>query len=183
MQDRNLFIRRATLDDATLIAELGARTFAKAFAADNRPQDITQYIAENFSTNQIERELADPRSIFLLAHEDERLVGYVKLRHGGMPDFVKSPDPIELMRIYIETDLIGGGYGSALMRACLEVAKEAGYRSIWLGVWKRNTRAIKFYERWGFTKLGTQEFILGEDVQTDVVMGRSLEMSHRPNQP
>lgn len=175
MQDRDLFIRRAASDDVTLIAEFGARTFAKAFAADNRPQDITQYIAENFSTNQIEHELSDPRSIFLLAFEDERVVGYVKLRDGKKPDFVKSPEPVELVRIYIESNLIGAGYGSALLRACLEAARETGYRSIWLSVWERNTRAIKFYERWGFTKLGTQKFILGEDIQTDIVMGCSLE--------
>jgi ribosomal protein S18 acetylase RimI-like enzyme len=129
---------------------------------------------------QIERELADPLSIFLLAYQDKRPVGYARLSVGRKPDFVESPDPIELVRIYVETNLIGSGYGSALMQACLEAAQRAGYRSIWLGVWERNVRAIKFYEKWGFKKLGDQEFILGKDIQNDWVMGRSLELIPRP---
>lgn len=175
MPDRDLFIRRATQEDAQIIAEMGARTFEAAFGADNRPQDIARYIAESFSPQQLERELADPKSIFLLAYEDEQLAGYARLLDGERPEFVQGPDPVELVRLYVESDLIGGGYGSALMRACLEAARAAGYRSIWLGVWERNTRAIRFYERWGFHRLSTHEFILGEDVQTDILMGRNLD--------
>jgi diamine N-acetyltransferase len=176
MKDRQLLIRLAVLDDAVHIAEFGARTFEAAFGADNRPQDMQQYIAENFSPQQIERELMDPRSIFLLAHAGERLVGYARLIDGEEPDFVENPDPIELVRIYVEPEFIGAGFGSALMQACLETAQRAGYRSIWLGVWEKNARAIKFYERWGFVKLGTHQFILGQDVQNDLVMGRSLSV-------
>jgi diamine N-acetyltransferase len=174
MQDRHLVIRRAALEDAALIAEFGARTFEATFGADNRPQDIRQYIAENFSPQQIERELVDPSSIFLLAYEDERLIGYAKLCDGEKPDFVNSPDPIELVRIYVESNLIGAGYGSAIMQACLDAAQDAGYHSIWLGVWEKNLRAIKFYKKWGFVELGTHVFILGEDAQNDLVLGRTL---------
>jgi diamine N-acetyltransferase len=174
MQDTPLLIRRATPADVALIAGIGARTFEAAFGPDNRPQDMRQYIAANFSLQQIEHELADPRSIFLLAYEDEQLLGYAKLSDGKKPDFVDSPDPIELQRIYVDTHLVATGYGSALMQACLEAARAAGYRSIWLGVWERNARAIRFYEKWGFTTLGSQEFILGKDAQNDLVMGRML---------
>ena len=36
---------------------------------------------------------------------------------------------------------------------------------IWLGVWEKNLRAIRLYEKWGFKKVGTKEFILGSDLQ------------------
>lgn len=174
MQDRHLFIHRARLDDAALIAEFGASAFEATFGAQNRPQDMLQYIAENFSPGQIKHELDDRKSIFLLAYEDEQLIGYAKLHNGKKPDFITSSNPIELARIYVKSNLIGAGYGSALMRACLETAFDSGYSYIWLDVWEKNTHAIRFYEKWGFVKLGMQVFHLGDDVQDDFIMGRPL---------
>jgi ribosomal protein S18 acetylase RimI-like enzyme len=45
-----------------------------------------------------------------------------------------------------------------------------GARTIWLGVWERNARAIAFYHKQGFVQAGTQRFLLGDDLQTDWVM-------------
>ena len=37
-------IRRGVLEDAPALAELAARTFAEAFAADNTPQDLQAHL-------------------------------------------------------------------------------------------------------------------------------------------
>jgi ribosomal protein S18 acetylase RimI-like enzyme len=59
------------------------------------------------------------------------------------------------------------------MRACLEEARKMGHATIWLGVWEKNERAIRFYDKWGFRKIGEKQFVLGRDVQTDFIMERS----------
>jgi ribosomal protein S18 acetylase RimI-like enzyme len=41
-------------------------------------------------------------------------------------------------------------------------------------VWEKNPRAIAFYEKKGFRKVGRQTFLLGKDVQHDLVMALSL---------
>ena len=53
-------IRRANVDDADLLAELGARTFSETFAANNTPEDMTAYLASSFSPEKQAEELADP---------------------------------------------------------------------------------------------------------------------------
>jgi ribosomal protein S18 acetylase RimI-like enzyme len=170
-----LIIRPATEADAALLAEMGARTFRDSYAHLNRPQDIENYIAANFSPAQIEKELRDPAATFLLATEARTIVGYIKLRDGQKPDSVSGPAPVELERIYVERETIGKGYGSALMAACLEVARQAGFETVWLGVWEKNQRAIRFYKKWGFLVVGRQTFILGDAVQSDFVMARPIE--------
>ena len=99
------------------------------------------------------------------------------LREGKAPVAVTGTEPVELVRIYVENDIIGAGYGAALMNACLEEAKKNGHRTIWLGVWEKNLRAIRFYRRWGFTKVGTKEFLLGSDLQNDHIMARPVDMA------
>jgi len=176
MTSQKLSIRRATPDDGSLIADMGARTFVAAFGADNRLEDMEQYLSLNFSKTHIEAQLSDLSSIFLLAYEDCKAVGYVMLRVSKKPISVTGPKPIELVRLYIEEEVIGKGYGSALLNSCLEEAEKNGHRTIWLGVWQKNLRAIRFYEKWGFTKVGTKEFILGNDLQHDYIMARPVKM-------
>ena len=36
----------------------------------------------------------------------------------------------------------------------------------------RNARAIAFYSKWGFEVVGDAEFVLGDDVQQDLLMAR-----------
>ncbi len=165
------------MDDAALLAALGARTFEDSFGPENRPEDMERYLRSSFSRNQIRTELADPASTFLLAYQAGRPVGYAKLSDSKQPDCVRGPKPLELVRLYVEQDLTGKGYGSALMKACLDEAQRAGHRTIWLGVWVKNELAIRFYEDWGFTKVGAQEFVLGSAVQNDFVMERPVELA------
>ncbi len=176
MISQKLSIRRATPDDSSLIADIGASTFESSFGANNRLDDMEQYLSLSFSKGHIEAQLAEPSTIFLLAYEDCKAVGYVMLRVSKKPMSVIGTKPVELVRLYIEKGIIGKGYGSALMNSCLKEAKKNGRRTIWLGVWEKNLRAIRFYEKWGFTKLGTKEFVLGSDLQNDHIMARPVEM-------
>lgn len=157
-----------------MLADLGARTFSDAFAKDNTPEDMSKYLLVAFTVEEIRLELSDPAVRFLVAELDGRPAGYAQLYAGEAPSFVSREKPIELARIYAEQEFIGCGVGRALMQACLDEARLGGYKTIYLGVWERNERAQAFYHRWGFQKVGEQPFVLGDDVQTDWVMERSL---------
>jgi ribosomal protein S18 acetylase RimI-like enzyme len=50
-----------------------------------------------------------------------------------------------------------------------------GGRTVWLGVYDRNVRAVAFYERQGFRQVGTREFEFGGRIYVDPVMARSLD--------
>jgi len=41
-------MRHATLPDASLLAELGSRTFYEAFTADTPEKDMAEYLADSF---------------------------------------------------------------------------------------------------------------------------------------
>jgi ribosomal protein S18 acetylase RimI-like enzyme len=78
--------------------------------------------------------------------------------------------------LYADPESIGRGIGSLQMQSCLEEAAGRGYRTAWLGVWERNPRAIRFYERWHFTVVGSHGFRLGSDEQIDLVMERPVSL-------
>jgi ribosomal protein S18 acetylase RimI-like enzyme len=169
-----LTIRRGTIDDAALLSELGARTFAETFGADNTPEDLTAYLGASFNVAQQTAELEDPGSVFLIAEVEGRAAGYAKLHDGKPEKGVEGANPIELVRLYVSREWLGRGIGEQLMRACIDEARQARHETIWLGVWERNARAQTFYRKWNFQTVGEHVFRLGSDLQRDILMERTL---------
>jgi ribosomal protein S18 acetylase RimI-like enzyme len=174
VQRPELTIRRAHLVDASLLVELGARTFSETFAADNSPEDMAAYLASSFNLARQTAELDDPASTFFIAEVGGVAAGYAKLQAGEPAEGVEGAKPVELVRLYVSREWLGRGVGEALMRACVDEAQRAGHETIWLGVWERNGRAQAFYRKWNFRAVGEHVFQLGSDPQTDILMERAV---------
>lgn len=167
MKNPAIHIRYATVSDAALLAELGAKTFQDTFAADNTPENMVAYIETAFGPAVQAAELNRETSLFLIAESDDEAIGYARLRW-------KDTHTVELQRIYVLNVWMGHGVGGALMEACLQEAETRGFATIWLGVWEHNPRAVAFYKKWGFEQVGTHVFHLGDDPQTDLIMQRKI---------
>jgi len=168
-------LRRARAGDAKLLAEIAARLFEDTFGPDNDPDDMRAYLAGAFSAEKQLAELADKdRAVWIALDPSGRPIGYASLRRGTRTNGIVAERPAEVQRIYADRSWHGRGTGGALMSACMKQARAWGCDVIWLAVWERNPRAIAFYEKTGFRKVGRQTFVLGRDLQYDDVMAQSL---------
>jgi ribosomal protein S18 acetylase RimI-like enzyme len=174
VQKPDVTLRRANPADASLLAELGARTFSETFSGENAPADMAAYLASSFNLAQQTAELGDPASTFLIAEVGGVATGYAQLHAGEPAEGVEGAKPVELVRLYVSREWLGRGVGEALMRACVNEARRAGYATIWLGVWEENGRAQAFYRKWNFRAVGEHVFQLGSDPQRDILMERPV---------
>jgi ribosomal protein S18 acetylase RimI-like enzyme len=163
-------LRRGQAADAEALARFAARTFAETFGPDNRPEDIAAHLANSYGSAQQGRELADPDYITLLVEGSDGIAGYAQLRRGNPPPCVATGAPVELYRFYVDRGWQGTGLAQRLMEAVQAAAAAWGGRSIWLSVWERNPRAIAFYVKSGYRDVGTADFYVGPDRQTDRVL-------------
>jgi GNAT superfamily N-acetyltransferase len=170
-----LHIRRATPADASLLASLGAETFVKSFGAQNTPENLAMHLASAFGEEIQMREITDPAITYLIAEQDGRVAGYAQVREGEAPACVTGPAPVEVRRFYVVHDFHGSGIAQALMDACASEARRRGGRTLWLGVFEQNPRAIRFYTKFGYQDVGGQTFLLGDDPQQDRVLSLSLD--------
>ena len=175
-QNTSFQIRAAASADNFLLAEVGAETFFDTFAVDNTPENMAAYLAASFSPEKQAEELADPATKFLLIELKNQRVGFARLKFGQAPAEVLSLRPMEIVRIYVRKNWIGFGAGGRLIQACLDEAAHAGCDKVWLDVWEYNDRAIAFYRKWGFEKVGIQAFKLGDELQNDLVMVRPVNI-------
>jgi len=158
-------IRRATVEDARALAQLAERTFRDAFAAQNKPEDMDAYIARTYTEELQRGEIQNAAMTTFVVDDGDALIGFAQIKHGE--------DEVELARIYVDRNHHGRGVANELMNAVIDAAKQAGVAKLWLGVWEHNPRAIRFYEKFGFRVTGSHPFLLGSDLQTDLVMQRT----------
>jgi diamine N-acetyltransferase len=175
-----LSFRKATVDDAALIALIGAQTFINTYSAiaPDKEDIARSYAEESFQSSKIQTELSDSSIMYFVASEADQPSGYAKLIFSSAPSEVKGRPTIELERIYLEQHSKGRGIGKAFLQELMSVARKKACMSLWLAVYEENLPAIGFYEKFGFQKVGTREFHYDWNgtpySDTDVIMERNL---------
>lgn len=172
-------IRKATADDAGPLAALAAVTFPLACPPSASLEDIATHLANTLSERHFRDYLADPAVTILVIDADGGLRGYSLLvdRPTQDPDVtavLKLLPSVELSKCYVHPEHHGLGAAAELMHASLQAAAETGAAGVWLGVNSQNARAIRFYEKSGFRKVGSKSFRLGTTVEHDFVLERAV---------
>lgn len=169
-----IILKIATIEDLNLLQAIGKQTFREAFAAENTAENMATYLEEGFALEKLRTELADSESLFYLATQAEKTIGYLKINVGQAQSELKTADGLEIERIYVLSDFYGAKVGQILFQKALDTALQMGKSYLWLGVWEKNLRAIRFYEKNGFVTFDKHIFMLGNDAQTDLMMKRNI---------
>ncbi len=152
------------------IRVLSIQTFHEAYEAENTKENMLAYTNKNFSEIQLLKEYNTPGHFFYIIYSEGEAAGYFKLRNEEiLPDF-EDLQQIELERIYILKKFQQQKLGFACINYCIEESISNGYDVLWLGVWKQNEKAIRFYKKIGFEIFGEHVFVLGDDPQKDYLM-------------
>ena len=157
-------IRLAQEEDAQFIALLGRVTFTETFGHLFRDQnDLIDYYNKTFSVQKIEDGIRKQNNVFWIAFVNRLPVGYAKLKLHSKSEFIESKDVCQLQKIYVVRDFLSMRIGFELQESLLKKAKELGFSQIWLSVLNSNERAINFYEKTGFEKIGNHDFQIGKE--------------------
>lgn len=142
-------IRNAAAADGAAVLENFNQTHAETDYLLTYP-DENRFDAEQES-RFLERKAESPREIELLAIVDGRVAGTAGVDAVGTKYKVahRADFGISVLKEYW-----GLGIGRALMEACIQCAREAGYVQMELNVVADNERAIAMYRRAGFVEYG-----------------------------
>lgn len=163
-------IRKINIDDLEALRNLSIQTFKETFEEVNTEEDMQKYLDENLSIEKLKTELENPNSEFYFAENNDEILGYLKLNFKDAQTEKLEENHFEIERIYVLKAFLGQKIGQILFDKAIEIGREKNLEYVWLGVWEENHRAIKFYEKNGFEIFGKHDFVLGEDVQTDLLM-------------
>ena len=163
-------IRKLNIDDLETLRNLSIQTFKETFEEVNTEEDMQKYLDENLSIEKLKTELENPNSKFYFAENNDEILGYLKLNFKDAQTEKLEENHFEIERIYVLKAFLGQKIGQILFDKAIEIGREKNLEYVWLGVWEENHRAIRFYGKNGFEIFGKHDFVLGEDVQTDLLM-------------
>jgi ribosomal protein S18 acetylase RimI-like enzyme len=171
--EKQIIIEKARPEDADFIIELGRRTFVETYGEFTDPGNVELYVNESFTDKVIAEELSTPHARFYIAYLEGMPVGFCKLRNNRQPKAIEGRT-LEVQRIYVLKEFQGYHVGKALMEKVKQIAREERYKVIWLQVWQKNEKAIRFYQNAGFVVYDTTGFQFGKEIQQDYLMRYDL---------
>lgn len=168
-------IRKVHPSDVDTLLALSRKTFYDAFEHLNNPDDFEAYTSKAFTREQLLTEINNPDSELYFAMLDDEAVGYIKLNYREAQAEFQDPNAVEVSRIYVLASQQGKKIGNQLLDFAINKATEDKLSYAWLGVWEHNHAAMRFYERNGFKAFSSHKFVVGTDVQTDILVKRELK--------
>lgn len=178
-QDDGLRLRDGSRSDALCVGVLATQVFLDTYATEGVTPALAWEVLEGYSPPAFDRRLADPRQRFVLAERQGHLVGFAELALGR-PCPLDSRASAELVRLYVQPRFQDRGAGSALLQRVQVLATGAGSPALWLTAWEGNTRARTFWERRGFTDVGSTVHTLRAQAFTNRVLVAAPAARNKP---
>jgi GNAT superfamily N-acetyltransferase len=168
-------LRRAGPADAEAAGMVATASFVTAFYDDLAIADLIAHVAANCSAARFAKWFADGETVVTLAEHPKTGVpiGYTVLTAPDLPGDLRTGD-VELRRIYLLPMAWGTTLAADLLARAIDDARARRGDRILLGVYGRNFRAHRFYEKHGFQQVGTRQFMVGETLHDDFVYARAI---------
>lgn len=155
-------IVKAQPKDAKLLSKIGAESFLTAHGHSAPKKDIDNYVTHNFNENTFKSDVLDDNNLYYLIYYNNKIAGYSKIIFNKANKNIPAQNITNLSRLYLLEEFYNLGLGKILFDFNLQLCKKNNQIGIWLAVWVENQKAIKFYNKVGFNKVGDYNFKISE---------------------
>lgn len=159
---RSFQIRVGTPSDADCLSVLATQVWLHTYATDGITDVIAQYILAELTPTKMVASLSDPDTCFFVVEYKRGLVGFATIKFG-VPCPGEFGPGVELQTLYVQEHFVGFGVGKSLLHTATAKTLEQPNLPLWLTVNAKNTHAIAFYERQGFSRISSTFFVLGQE--------------------
>ncbi len=171
----DISVRKASIEDADMLAHIGSSSFRDAYQDHSNPNDLESHIDEYFTGASVRNEFEQHNRSYLLAIVDGEPAGLAKIRKAACPVPGGDANAVEIQQLYVLATMQRHGLGRRLIADVIAFAQEHAANGVWLSAWEFADWATRFYERNGFAAIDKVDFKLGATIYTDLIMWRPLE--------
>ena len=148
------FVPLKTAEALARVRAIADDVWPKTFREILSPEQIVYMMKMMYAPEVMEKELVNG-FLFDLLVIDGRDAGYMVYAPYDEPETMK------LHKLYLLEEFQGKGYGQKMLRYVADAARKTGFRFLILAVNKRNVKAQKAYERFGFKQYKSVQIDIG----------------------
>ena len=169
-------IKQLDISDLDDLKRVSIETFSDTFGPLNTAENMEIFLKSNYNERTLAAQLNNQNSFFYFVYNDtEEVMGYLKLNIQNAQSEETFENALEIERIYVRSTFQKHGLGRYLFNFAVTKATSLHKDRIWLGVWESNENALAFYQHLGFQVVGSHDFRLGDDLQTDLIMVTTIK--------
>lgn len=153
-------IRPATEEDIPLLIRLAIDTFRESHGHSAAEADLVAYIDKKYTEEGLRAELRAEGSRYHIVYAGDQPAGFSWLVLNTPCPGIDEEPLAKLERIYVLREFYDRKLGGLLFDNMAALARAEGQRGLWLYVWTKNERALRFYRKQGFEVVGHYDFQL-----------------------
>lgn len=140
-------IKKATPTDIPALAKVSKEAFYAPHKDAIPKEIIANYMLVNFSETTLLKEITNTNFQYHLIYVNDVLAGFSKIITNTQNQHIKETNVTKMERLYLLKEFYNLELGKELFQFNLDLAKQKNQKGIWLYVWIKNYRAIKFYKK------------------------------------
>lgn len=175
----NIIITKANVSHAAIIASIGKKSFRKAFGQlFNRKEELSEYLEHTYDPVKLVKSLRKEGNVYFLAVKQNVPAAFAKVKINSLNEYIEPVAQMELQKLYVLPEYQGTGAGTALIKEVKRLAYDINPDYLWLDTYINNEKAIRFYEKNGFEKIGKDFFTIGTQTYNYYIMGMPVAIHH-----
>jgi ribosomal protein S18 acetylase RimI-like enzyme len=173
-------VKQARGEDVAVLSTIARLTFSLAGPANSSKIEIEKYIAKNLNESVFQKYVESADVFVACAQTDSELVGFIVVKYcSSCPCELGFENSAELQRLYVLPDYHGTNSSKLLVSEAFKECSAKGIDAIWLSVYSENSRAKKFYSKFGFQEIGKTHFKMGNEKHLDTILVANLVAKER----
>ena len=166
-------IRKAEEHDASSMAAVSIEVWLNTYLREGVSGFFADYVLSEFTAQKFRDVIANPGLQIWVSENRIGIDGFVTVRSTATPA-PASCSRLEIATLYVQPRHQASGKGAALLNCALDHCRSLKGESAWLKVNAENGRAIEFYRRHGFVRVGTTPFVIADTAYENHVMAIDL---------
>lgn len=166
-------IRRAEQRDASSLAAVSIEVWLNTYLRDGVSPFFADYVLSQFTADKFRKGVENPHLSIWVSENQTGIDGFVTVCSKAVPP-IAGCSPLEIVTLYVQPRHQSAGKGHALLHRALDHCRSVHGDNVWLKVEANNNRAVSFYLRHGFYRIGSADFVIGDQAYENHVMKMDL---------
>jgi ribosomal protein S18 acetylase RimI-like enzyme len=151
----DVIIRKWKEEDAAGVRKVLQSSWQKSYSSFIPQEDLDFYLDKTYSEQSLQEMCKNPDHICYVAEIENKIGGWLKLTDN------KSDNRFYLSSIYVLPEFQKMKIGEKFYRLACSEAVRRKFSEMYIGVMIQNERALRWYQKLGFTFFEEQPFTMG----------------------
>jgi ribosomal protein S18 acetylase RimI-like enzyme len=167
-------IRKAEERDASSLAAVGIEVWLNTYLREGVSPLFADYALSEFTAQKFRDAIGNANLAIWVSENRIGIDGFATVCSAAVPLLVGC-STLEITTLYVQPRHQSSGRGVALLQCALDHCRSIGGERVWLKVNAENSRAIDFYLRHGFKKIGSTHFVIADGSYENFIMEANIQ--------